>query len=423
MSWFSATGKILLLVVLFVALGSYYGYPLQAVILLLLVIVGFWLYQMQRVQLWLNEPSQTPPDGYGIWGDLLARIHFHQRKNSEAQASLQSTVKYLQDSFSAMRDGVVMVDEHGAIKWFNRAAEPLLGLRFPDDRGQTLTNLVRAPEFNQYFLAREYSTPLQYLSIGKSKNTHLQVGITSFGESERLLFLRDVSSTVRMEEMRRDFVANVSHELRTPLTVISGYLSTFLANADDLPEPYLKPLQQMSVQAERMESLVKDLLWLSRIESEESSEEQESVDIRGMLHELRDELKEAYPGSNIVLDLTTDARIKGNYRQLYSAVSNLVTNAIKYNIEDNPVTISWSGQGESYSLEVRDEGIGIDSIHIPRLSERFYRVDDSRNSATGGTGLGLAIVKHVAVAHEAQLNIESKLGEGSRFSLVFPARG
>jgi two-component system phosphate regulon sensor histidine kinase PhoR len=423
MRWVTAAGRIFLMVTIAAALGSMYGYMLEAIIVVLLVLIGFWLYQMQRVQLWLSDAIQAPPDAFGIWGDLLARIHSHERKNSEVQARLQSTVEYLQDSFAAMRDGVVMVDEQGAIKWLNQAVEPLLGLRCPEDTGQTLTNLVRAPEFNRYFLGRDYSTPLQYLSAGDKKQSHLRVEITRFGEGHRLLFIRDVSNAVRTEQMRRDFVANVSHELRTPLTVISGYLGTFLTNTADLPQRYIKPLQQMSQQAERMENLLKDLLWLSRIESEKREDEREPVDIRGLLQELCDELAEAYPDSNIELELATDQKVLGDYRQLYSAISNLAINAIKYSRDNSPVTISWYVKGDKCLLKVQDRGIGIDAMHIPRLTERFYRVDDSRCSATGGTGLGLAIVKHVAAAHDAQLQIESKLGEGSTFTLVFPARG
>lgn len=423
MSWYASAGKLLLAMALAAAVGVVYGYALEAVALVLLGMCGFWLYQMRRVQRWLNKPEGSPPEAHGIWGDLLTRIHVQQRRNLEGQAQLQATVEYLQDSFAAMRDGVLMVDEQGAIKWLNHAVESLLGLRYPDDKGQTLTNLVRSPEFNNYFLGRDYSKPLQYMALLDSNRMHLRVEITKFGEGERLLFIRDVSSAVRMEQMRSDFVANVSHELRTPLTVISGYLSTFLDSAQELPLRYVKPLQQMSQQAQRMENMLKDLLWLSRIESEKREDDREVVDIRGLLQELRDELAEAYPESTVALDLATEHSIHGDYRQLYSAVSNLAINAIKYSREGSPVTLRWRAQGDNYLLQVQDEGIGIDPVHIPRLTERFYRVDDSRNSATGGTGLGLAIVKHVAVAHEALLQIESKPGQGSTFTLVFPAEG
>lgn len=420
MSWVTEASRLLLLLALSAALGSLYGYAQEAIILVLLAWIGFWLYQMQRMHLWLNNPDKLPPDAYGSWGELFTRIYFRQRKSSKEQAQLQSTVEYLQDSFAAMRDGVIMVDNYGAIKWLNRAVEPLLGLRHPEDTGQTLTNLVRAPEFNQYFLDRDYSKPLQYLAVGDNRSSYLRVDVTQFGEGERLLFVRDVSSAVRMENIRRDFVANVSHELRTPLTVISGYLGTILENSQELPPRYVRPLQQMEQQAQRMETLLKDLLWLSRIESEQREDEREHVDIRGLLQELKDELAESYPEATIVLDVEVEEKVHGDYRQLYSAVSNLVFNAIKYSASGSPVTIAWTAQRGSLLLQVRDKGIGIDASHIPRLTERFYRVDDSRNSATGGTGLGLAIVKHVAAAHGASLEVESKLGEGSSFTLVFP---
>ena len=409
-----------MLVAVSAALGWMYGYTREAVIFVLLLWIGFWLYQMHRAQLWLNSAEKLPPDADGIWGELFSRIYSQQRTNSRENAQLQSTVEYLQDSFAAMRDGVVMVDKQGAIQWLNRAVEPLLGLRYPEDTGQTLTNLVRAPEFNQYFLARDYSKPLQYQTASGDRSRHLRVDVTRFGEGERLLFIRDVSSEVRMENIRRDFVANVSHELRTPLTVISGYLSTMLENAQDVPQRYIRPLQQMDQQAHRMETLLKDLLWLSRIESEKREDEREYVDIRALLQELKDELREAYPETRLILEVDVEAKVYGDYRQLYSAVSNLVINAIKYNTTDSPVTIRWTSKNGRLRLEVQDKGIGIDSSHIPRLTERFYRVDDSRNSATGGTGLGLAIVKHVAAAHGATLEIKSKLGEGSTFTMVFP---
>jgi len=420
MSWLAAAGRILALAAACTLIGWFYGYPLEAFTLSLCGLVGFWLYQMQRVQNWLRDPVQPPPDAFGIWGELLAQIYQHQRRNREVQKQLQAHVNYLQDSFASMRDGVVMIDEQGAIKWFNTAVEQLLGLKYPEDTGQLLTNLVRAPEFNAYFMAGDYGTPLQY-NTGGLKPLHLRVEVTFFGAAERLLFVRDVSDAVRMERIRRDFVANVSHELRTPLTVISGYLGTFLSNTNAFPERYNKALQQMSQQAERMETLLKDLLWLSRIESEPPDHRHEKVDVAGLLQELREELAGMYPDRPITVEAHTQARIRGHYRELYSAVSNLAVNAIKYSPLGSPITLRWYCEGEDCIVEVEDEGIGIDEVHIPRLTERFYRGDNSRSSQTGGTGLGLAIVKHVVAGHGGELRINSKLGSGSVFTLVFPA--
>jgi two-component system phosphate regulon sensor histidine kinase PhoR len=423
MSWFAASIRILVVTLVAAALGAYYGFAVEAIIALLLLVIGVWLYQMQRVQTWLNDPGEAPPDAFGIWGELLTRIYSLQRQHVEAQARLQSTVEYLQDSFAAIREGVVMVDEQGIITWFNRAAEPLLGLRKDVDRGQTLTNLVREPDFNDYFLSGEYAEPLQYQLTSGSEQKYMRVEITHFGEGDRVLFVRDVSDAVRLEQMRRDFVANVSHELRTPLTVISGYLGTFLDNSSGFPQRYQTAFHQMSQQAQRMEGLLRDLLWLSRIEAERRNESLEVVDVGGLFQDLRDELREAYPDARVELEIGSKAHVSGDYQKLYSAVSNLAINAIKYSDSDSPIIISWVVEDETGFLSVQDRGKGIDPVHIPRLTERFYRIDDSRNTSKGGTGLGLAIVKHVAAAHGAQLKIVSELGEGSTFTLVFPLGG
>jgi two-component system phosphate regulon sensor histidine kinase PhoR len=220
--------------------------------------------------------------------------------------------------------------------------------------------------------------------------------------------------------MRRDFVANVSHELRTPLTVMMGYIGTFLADPEALPAPHVRALEQMAGQAERMENLLKDLLWLSRIETTGTRQKNELVDMASLLEELREDVSSSYPDNPLQLDLRCAERIPGDYRELYSAASNLVLNAYRYSPAGSPVIASWTKAGEDYRLQVKDAGIGIDPRHFPRLTERFFRVDESRSSATGGTGLGLAIVKHVAAAHGAQLKIDSKPGEGSCFSLIFP---
>jgi two-component system phosphate regulon sensor histidine kinase PhoR len=420
-SWLAAAIRIGLLLLVAGLLGWYYGQPLLAVAATLFALVLFWLYQMQRVQTWLRNPGQPQPAIYGIWGDILSEIYQLQKKGREASAQLQSTVNYLQSSFSSMRDGVAIVDERGVLKWFNQSAQVLLGLR-STDQGQVLMNLVRSPEFQRYFNRGEFGQPLEYHVPGEA-DTWLRVEITPHGDGDRLLFLRDVTANVRMERVRKDFVANVSHELRTPLTVISGYLSTFLADTSKLEPNYIKPLQQMLQQAERMETLLADLLWLSRIESEQGTELHTPVDIRALLAELQDELGIAYPQRRLELELATDYKVAGDYRELYSAVSNLVLNAIKYSRDDSVVKIAWRQQDGAYHLTVSDQGIGIEAAHIPRLTERFYRVEDSRCSTTGGTGLGLAIVKHVAASHGARLQITSKVGKGSCFSLVFPNQG
>lgn len=412
--------RILLVVAVGALIGWNFGNWLVGVSVALAAALLFWSQQILRLRRWLRDTSGPTPDLHGIWGDIVARIYKQQRESTSAQERLQSTIDYLLESFAAMRDGVIIVETNGAIRWCNESAQRLLALRYPDDVGQAITNLVREPEFIDYLDARDYAEPLVFETSGPSKS-FLQLVVTSFADGDTLLFIRDVSDRVRIEQMRRDFVGNVSHELRTPLTVISGYLDTILADPASVPAPYLKALEQMSGQAERMESLLKDLLWLSRIETAERKEKSDWVDMGALLEELQQEVSNLHPDNSLQLSVQCKEKIRGDYRELYSAVSNLVLNAYKYSAEGSGVFASWRKEGEDYRLDVRDHGIGIDASHFSRLTERFYRVDDSRSSATGGTGLGLAIVKHVAAGHGAQLKIDSRLGQGSTFSLVFPA--
>ncbi|TXS95599.1 phosphate regulon sensor histidine kinase PhoR [Parahaliea maris] len=422
-SWLLELQRLGLLVLVSAGLGWLVGRPWLALAIALVGITLYWLRQLLRVHRWLENPEQLAPEGVGIWGEVYDEIYHLQRRNRESYQRLQSTVDYLQDSFAAMRDGVVMVDGTGAIEWSNTAAQKMLGLQIPRDQGQALLNLVRIPAFNQYFLSGDFSEPLK-LNLGNERRQIVQFEITTFGEGDRLVFARDITKVAQLEQMRRDFVGNVSHELRTPLTVIKGYLETILAYGDQLEPRFVRPLQQMDQQAQRMENLLKDLLWLSRIESVESTPKHKQVDVPALLQELHDELFTTYPERRLDLELECDCKVLGDYRELHSAVSNLVINAFKYSPEDTPVTLRWQRwgelEGQKAALSVVDRGMGIAESHLPRLTERFYRVDDSRSSQTGGTGLGLAIVKHVAASHQAELQIESRLGEGSTFRMVFP---
>ncbi len=417
-SWASESRAVLLFLFLGAALGWLLGHALAAIAISLLVVFVYSLLQLHRMHKWLSGREVAPPEGVGLWGEVFDKTYALQRRNQEAHGKLQSTVDYLHDSFASMRDGVVIVNNSGSIQWSNASAEILLGLRFPADRGRAILNLVRAPEFHHYFLEEDYLSPLQLQANTKSTRS-LRIEITSFGEGDRLIFISDVSKIIRLEQMRKDFVGNVSHELRTPLTVISGYLGTMLDAGDVLDSRFQKPLQQMNQQAQRMESLLRDLLWLSRLESVDHVDKSEMVDIAGLLDELKSSLQISYADRDIQLLVETDYKIAGDHRQIYSAVSNLVINALKYSDPPNPVVISWSQHDKEYHLCVIDQGEGIGATHIPRLTERFYRVDDSRSSATGGTGLGLAIVKHVVAGHGGELRIESVVGLGSKFILIF----
>lgn len=417
-AWLAELRRLLALVAVALTAGWLIGWPWLLLSAALLALTVRWAWQMRRLLRWLQDSSLEPPEALGFWGELYDRLYQLQRKASMREMELRSRLDYLQDSLSSMHDGAVMVSAGGAIEWSNDAAQRLLGLRYPADRGQALLNLVRLPAFHRYYIAGAFEDPLQLRMQGDREQT-LQFAITLFGNGDRLVFVRDITKEAHLEQMRRDFVGNVSHELRTPLTVIKGYLEMILANAEQLEPRFQRPLEQMSQQTDRMENLLKDLLWLSRLESVRTQTRREQVDIAALLQELVDELHTLYPERALTLQSDTRVKIPGDYRELHSAVSNLILNAFKYSKDDSLVTVSWRQQGGELLLSVQDQGIGIDAVHIPRLTERFYRVDDSRSSATGGTGLGLAIVKHVAAGHRAELRIASLQGKGSTFTLAF----
>jgi two-component system phosphate regulon sensor histidine kinase PhoR len=300
----------------------------------------------------------------------------------------------------------------------NDSTGTLLGIQLPGDVGRSLVNLVRAPQLSDYLAEGDYQIPLR-LPPTPEQDRCLQVEVTTFSGGDRLIFFKDVTEQYKLEVMRRDFVGNVSHEMRTPLTVLKGYVQTIQSLDAHIVAPIERPLAQMDMQVVRMEMLLKDLLWLSRIESIENSDKTTPVDMCDLTTELVGDLRAAWPERDILLVHEFNGLVLGDPMELHSAVSNLLVNALKYSDEESEVLVEWTLKEGQPALSVIDKGEGIDPVHIPRLTERFYRVDKSRSQKTGGTGLGLAIVKHVALAHNAELRIQSELGEGSRFSLIF----
>jgi two-component system phosphate regulon sensor histidine kinase PhoR len=391
--------------------------------------VGLALYlantlrHLLRLQHWLRyQPDQPPPEGHGLWGDVFDNIYNLQRKDSRARARLQGVIDRVQESTAALRDAVVMLDTDGNLEWWNRAAEVLLGLKTPQDGGQPIANLVRHPRFKEYFEAEQYAEPLEMPSPLNDR-LRLQFMITRYGNNEHLMVVRDVTRIHQLEQMRKDFIANVSHELRTPLTVITGYLETLLDNAGHLNPRWLRALQQMQQQGSRMQTLLNDLLLLAKLEATDYPSDNQPVDVRALLQSIANDAT-ALSGERhhqITLDATPGLSMKGSEPELRSAFSNLVFNGVKYTPDNGRVHVRWWQDENGAHLSVQDSGIGIEPKHIPRLTERFYRVDSSRSSSTGGTGLGLAIVKHVLLRHKGRLEITSVPGKGSTFTCHFPA--
>jgi two-component system phosphate regulon sensor histidine kinase PhoR len=316
-----------------------------------------------------------------------------------------------------MRDAALIINSDGRLVWCNDAAEYLLGIKFESEEGKPLSEVAPGKSLKRYMREENFQKPLR-VKPGPDPEFCLQFEFSRFGSNDRLVFVKDVTEQDKLERMRRDFVGNVSHELRTPLTVIKGYIETLQSLMAGTDSTLQKSLGSMDTQVSRMERLIEDLLWLSRIESVEGERKEDQIDMVRLLSDVGDGLRTAWPEREIVVTLECTQQILGSASELRSALSNLIVNALKYS--DGPVNVRWSETVVGPALLVEDQGEGIEAKHIPRLTERFYRVDKSRSQATGGTGLGLAIVKHVAVSHEARLFIDSEPGKGSTFRLVFP---
>ena len=383
------------------------------------------LKQLLRLHAWLRErqPDDAPPEGYGLWGEVFDSIYHLQRRDQRVRGRLQAVIDRVQESTAALRDAVIMLDSEGNLEWWNRAAEQLLGLKTPQDSGQAITNLVRHPRFKEYFEAGQYQEALEIPSPINDRQ-RLQLQITRYGNNEHLMFVRDVTRLHQLEQMRKDFVANVSHELRTPLTVISGYLETLLDNVEEVNPRWLRALQQMQQQGSRMQNLLNDLLLLAKLEATDYPSDNQPVAMDLLLLSIRNDAQALSGSRNHRISLEADhqVRLKGSEAELRSAFSNLVLNAVKYSPEESEIRIRWWADEQGGHFSVADSGIGIEAKHLPRLTERFYRVDSSRASNTGGTGLGLAIVKHVLLRHRARLDITSVPGKGSTFTCHFPAQ-
>ena len=388
-----------------------------ALMTLALVLATAWGWQLTKVYRWFADPEQLPPISNPGLGGILRDVYALRSRDTFGAKTPARFQPYPADSFESMRDAALIINSDGRLVWCNDAAEYLLGFSFEEEEGRPFSKVAPGTSLKRYMRKQNFQKPLR-IKPGPDPEFCLQLEFSRFGVNDRLVFVKDVTEQDKLERMRRDFVGNVSHELRTPLTVIKGYIETLQSLMPESDARLQKSLGSMDVQAARMESLIADLLWLSRIESVEGERKDDQLDLVDLLVHLCDELKTAWPDREIDLVTSSSLCVLGNAAELRSAISNLIVNALKYS--EAPISVKWSDTLVGPELIVEDQGLGIDAKHIPRLTERFYRVDKSRSQATGGTGLGLAIVKHVAVSHDAKLFIDSELGRGSTFRLVFP---
>ncbi len=375
-------------------------------IIALLLLVIHYRRQLTLLDKWLQGEQSTLPDRSGQWGDVFARLTRLMRDQRQSYQQINFALERLQRATSAMPEGVVIMDEIDRIEWCNPVAEKHLGIDSNLDAGQHITHLVRQTQFTEYLAAHDYSEPL-IIKQSRHQGLTLSLQFVPYGDKQKLLISRDVTRFERVQTMRRDFVANVSHELRTPLTVIGGFLETLSEeNSSADPETSKWALTLMMDQTRRMQRLVEDLLTLSRLEDTENLAREANINIPEMLRELYHEAQSLSAGRHrISLNLDTDVKLLGSMDELRSAFGNLVSNAIRYTVDGGEISLNWVIHDEQGVFSVKDSGIGIDAEHIPRLTERFYRVDRGRSRETGGTGLGLAIVKHVLTCHQAKLEL------------------
>lgn len=390
----------------------------------LVLLLGWHLHQLGRLIRWLRGPLDAPlPVSRGVWDIAFAGLHRRVRMRSGEQRILSDTLESFTQAAQALPDGIVAFNRHRQIIWINARAEGHFQLSAETDSGQALTNLIRHPDFVTYLDAGRYEEALVFHSDRVDGQT-LLLQVIPYGNEQNLLLSRDISQIERLETMRRDFIANVSHELKTPLTVVAGFAEMLAdddaAYAEGEAKHYLGLIYEQST---RMQRLIEDLLTLSALETGGAGQAEERVELEPLLRSILAEVQALSGGRHeITLSIDTPACVSGSAAELRSAFGNLASNAVRYTPAGGRIGLSWrAGRGDGRGeFAVSDSGIGIASQHLPRLTERFYRVDRSRSRETGGTGLGLAIVKHVLTRHQAVLDVHSEPGKGSTFIARFP---
>jgi two-component system phosphate regulon sensor histidine kinase PhoR len=405
--------------------GAIFWSPSWAIVGGLMAVFVYHAHKLQQLDTWLKSDDRFAelPDSQGVWGRVFDRMEELQLKHFKSQQELTTSILRIQKSANALREGVVTVDANGALEWWNTSARKMLGLKKKQDRGAPLLHLLREPSFFRYYHHADFSQPI-YIQSPVNPEQVLEVAVTAFAKGDNLLILRDMTDSIKLENMRRDFTGNVSHELRTPLTVIQGYLESFQLHHPELDTDVQKGHARMLAHTHRMTNLVQDLLVLSRLE--ESIDHSKMVQLQ-MPPLLTLALAQGQEFSQrLDKKVTINSAIKsqnnvlGIKAEILSVLTHLVNNAVKYTPHGGRIAVTYQVTDGQLCLTVADNGIGIGAQHLPRLTERFYRVDASRSSASGGTGLGLAIVNRIIERHKGSLDIISEEGQGSCFTCTFP---
>lgn len=393
--------------------------------LFVLGVLGYLVYhlrQMAALIRWLERGERGDiPQAYGAWDDIFYGLERLLRRQKRSTTKLSALLDRFEHAAQAIPDGIVMLNDTDQIDWFNPAASRHFSLDNVTDRGQFIGYLIRQAPFHEYLAGHDYSEPL-IMKSPASRDVSLSVQLVPFGDKRKMLISRDITQIELVDAMRRDFVANVSHELRTPLTVVGGFLETFADMEHINPVDFRRYSDLMQQQTERMRMLVEDLLTLSRLESPQNRLQENPINVPALAQSLfQDAQSLSGERHHVELFIDIDRWVMGNLNELRSAFGNLVSNAVRYTPKGGNITLRWAARGGEACFSVTDTGDGIEPHHIPRLTERFYRVDRGRSRETGGTGLGLAIVKHVLTRHQARLIIDSQVGKGSCFAACFPS--
>lgn len=418
--WRRVLSRLGMLYLVAAAIGALIGHVVPAVAIASSALLGWYLWNAYRLDRWAGSRARrAPPEARGLWADVFDALHRNHRHQLARRRTLARILGEVRQVTDALPDGIVFLDPHNRIGWFNGGATRLLGLRKPHDVGRPLTNLLRSPAVRDWVKARPTAGPAMTIPSPADGGLMLRLRIIDYGPTRRVLLARDVTEVHRTEAMRKDFIANASHELKTPLTVISGYLESL---EDDGSEARSLVIPRMREQAQRMKSIIEDLLTLSRLEVLGALKDEQEVSMADLLDGLLAEAEALSAGRHrIDLAVSSPVNLRAEPKHLRSAFTNLIANAVAYTPAGGTIEIAWRERPDGWlELAVRDDGPGIAAHHLPRLTERFYRVSRDRSRASGGTGLGLAIVKHIMSLHQGHLAIASEPGAGSEFACRFP---
>lgn len=410
---------LLLLLAAGVIIGWLYGEPLIGLLVAALAALAWQVRQLLSFDNALRSGDFSRfRYGDGIWQQLFSRFHYEHEKATRRKQGYRQLLKEVRKSTNALPDAAVILNADNEIIACNRAAKALAGLKRKKDRGQRVDNIVRDPLLTELLHDEGRRESVDIASPVVDGNW-LNCRVVPYGADQKLLLMRDVTERMRLSKIRRDFVANASHELRSPLTVISGYLDS-LADDEQMPASWSKPVSQMQGQARRMQNILGELLELSRLEGPGKAGPQEPVDVGALMQDVRQAFEGHADIAKISVNVESTARLNGNAAEIETVIVNLLSNAIRFTPPDGSITLTWRSGSKGADLVVADTGEGIDPEFIPRLTERFFRIDKGRSRDDGGTGLGLAIVKHVLLRHDAELVISSEPGKGSEFRCHFP---